>query len=335
MANSFRLSTFRLKSCLFACALLSFASPYAAAQIVSDIRAKFVDCHAEVTCNLTAILIADLTLWYSADLGQTYHRCDSVSGDLNAQASGSKTIIWDCFAEGIRFGGVKFKVTARDIIEMVAVKGGTFTMGCTAEQGSDCSNDELPLHTVTLSDFYISKYEVTQAQWRVVMDSSYSHFNGEDLPMVAVNWDDAQEFLQTLSLQAGKTCRLPTEAEWEFAARGGTLSAGYKYSGSNNVDDVAWYLANSDSIIHPVGSKQQNELGIYDMSGNAWEWCSDWYSAYDNAPQTNPTGGTTGSDRIVRGGGTIDRAWGCRVSTRSYTTPNRRYSNVSFRVVLP
>jgi formylglycine-generating enzyme required for sulfatase activity len=289
----------------------------------------------EVTCNLTTFLIADLTLWYSTDLGQSYHRCDSVSGDLNVQSSGSKTIIWDCFAENVRFGGVKFKVTAIDVIEMVAVQGSTFNMGCNAEQEEYCFTIELPLHEVTLSDFYISKYEVTQAQWEKVMGNNPSYFIGDSLP-VAVTWYNTQEFFQELSAITGKNCRLSTEAEWEYAARGGVESSGYRYSGSNNVGDVAWYRPNADSVTHPVGRKLPNELGLYDMSGNSWEWCSDWYDRYSGDSQTNPTGPDTSplGLRVMRGGGMVDESYGCRVSVRHYSAPGDLYSNVGFRVVV-
>ncbi|MDL2310154.1 formylglycine-generating enzyme family protein, partial [Parabacteroides sp. OttesenSCG-928-B22] len=181
---------------------------------------------------------------------------------------------------------------------------------------------------------YIGKYPVSQKEWRAVMGDNPSSFKGDNLPVENVSWHDAQEFVQRLSTQTGKTYRLPTEAEWEFAARGGTKSAGYKYSGSNTLDPVAWYSANSENRTHPVGQKLPNELGIYDMSGNVWEWCSDWYGNYNSNTQSNPKGPASGSDRVLRGGswGIVPR--GCRSSNRNYFTPLYSYDNYGFRVVL-
>ena len=219
-------------------------------------------------------------------------------------------------------------------IEMVFVKGGTFTMGATAEQGSDAESDEKPTHSVTVSDFYIGKYEVTQAQWKAVMGSNPSYSKGDNLPVEWVSWNDIQEFITKLNAQTGKKFRLPTEAEWEYAARGGNKSKGYKYSGSNSISDVAWYGDNSSSKIHPVGQKSPNELGIYDMSGNVWEWCQDWYSssAYSSSSQTNPTGPSSGSSRVLRGGSWNYSAGSCRVSLRYYNTPDYRDFNRGFRL---
>ena len=203
-----------------------------------------------------------------------------------------------------------------DGFDMVFVKGGTFTMGATSEQGSDAYDTEKPTHSVTLSDFYIGKYEVTQAQWKAVMGSNPSYFKGDNLPVETVSWNDIQTFIQKLNAKSGKKYRLPTEAEWEYAARGGNQSRGYKYSGSNDIGSVAWYKDNSNRTTHPVGQKQPNELGIYDMSGNVYEWCSDWYGSYSSSSQTNPTGPSSGSRRVPRGGSWTDIAWPCRVSFR-------------------
>jgi formylglycine-generating enzyme required for sulfatase activity len=199
-------------------------------------------------------------------------------------------------------------------IEMIFAKGGAFTMGCTSEQGGDCENDESPTHQVTVDDFYIGKYEVTQAQWQAVMGTSITRQRdktntsypmrgeGSDYPMYYVSWEEAMDFCRELSRMTGKQYRLLTEAEWEYAARGGKNSTGAKYSGGSSPDRVAWYTDNSSSTTHPVGTKLPNELGIYDMSGNVWEWCSDWYGSYSSSTQTNPTGPTTGSYRVYRGG---------------------------------
>ena len=217
-------------------------------------------------------------------------------------------------------------------IEMVYVAGGTFTMGATAEQGSDADSDEKPTHSVTVSDFYIGKYEVTQAQWKAVMGSNPSYFKGDNLPVENVSWNDIQEFIKKLNAQTGKRFRLPTEAEWEYAARGGNQSKGYKYSGSNSIDDVAWYTDNSSSKTHPVGQKTPNELGIYDMSGNVYEWCQDWKGSYSSSSQTNPTGPSSGSGRVLRGGSWSISAWSCRVSYRFSDYPDPRLDGGGFRL---
>jgi formylglycine-generating enzyme required for sulfatase activity len=219
-------------------------------------------------------------------------------------------------------------------IELVYVQGGTFTMGCTDDE---CYSDgrELPVHQVTISSFYISKYEITQAQWVAVMGNNPSSFKGGNLPVENVCWDDAQEFLSKLNLQTGKNYRLPTEAEWEYAARGGIKSQGYKYSGSNHIDDVAWYSDNSDGGTKPVGTKIPNELGIYDMSGNVWEWCNDWFGEYSSSPQHDPTGVSAGGVYVLRGGSWYFSAKICRIATRRYNAPGLRHSLFGFRVVHP
>jgi formylglycine-generating enzyme required for sulfatase activity len=221
---------------------------------------------------------------------------------------------------------------------MIFVEGGTFTMGCTNEQGSDCWDSENPRFSATVNDFYIGKYEVTQAQWRAVMgsDPPELYFIGcDNCPVEGVSWNDIQEFLKKLNQQTGKTYRLPTEAEWEFSARGGNISKGYKYAGSNNIDEVAWYTSNSSSQTHPVGRKKPNELGLHDMSGNVWEWCSDWYSSYTNSNKTNPTGPSSAqTDRVLRGGSWYINARYCRVSYRHCYSPDYRYTDYGFRVVL-
>lgn len=173
---------------------------------------------------------------------------------------------------------------------MVAVEGGTFTMGATSEQGSDARDNEKPAHKVTLSDYYIGQTEVTQALWEAVMGSNPSYRRGDNLPVEQVSWDDCQEFIQKLNQLTGKQFRLPTEAEWEYAARGRRKSRGYKYAGGNDIGLVAWYSGNSGYETHLVATKQANELGIYDMSGNVWEWCNDWYGDYQSSSRSDPQG---------------------------------------------
>ena len=219
-------------------------------------------------------------------------------------------------------------------IDMVRVEAGTFTMGATAEM-KDPWKEEKPTHQVTLTnDYYIGKYEVTQALWKAVMGNNPSNFKGDNLPVEQVSWDDCQEFISKLNRITGKTFRLPTEAEWEYAARGGNKSRGYQYSGSNNLSDVAWYNINSGYKTQGVGTKQANELGIYDMSGNVSEWCQDWYEAYSSSSQVNPTGANSGSYRVYRGGSWEDDDRCCRLSPRECGTPDYRGSFLGLRLVL-
>ena len=249
----------------------------------------------------------------------------TASGTSTTTASGNRTFT---------INGVSF--------EMVAVKGGTFTMGGTSEQGSEAEGDEKPTHSVTLSDYYIGKFEVTQELWKAVMgnEPTYNggwtdqYGRGNNYPAYRVSWNDIQKFIRKLNQKTGANFRLPTEAEWEYAARGGNKSNGYKYSGSNSIDNVAWYTSNSGSKTHQVGIKSPNELGIYDMSGNVWEWCQDRYGSYSSGSQTNPTGPSSGSYRVPRGGSWFNSAGYCRVSNRDSNTPDGRYSGLGFRLVL-
>jgi len=219
---------------------------------------------------------------------------------------------------------------------MVFVEGGTFQMGATPEQGSGVYDDEKPVHSVTLSDYYIGKYEVTQEEWQVVMGNNPSYFKGDRLPVERVSWNDCQTFIRKLNALTGLTFRLPTEAEWEYAARGGAKSGGYKYSGGDNIDEVAWYGENySTGSTHPVGTKRPNALGLYDMSGNVWEWCGDWYGSYSSDAQTDPVGPSMGSRRVLRGGSWGRYAAYCRVSSwiSNFNSARRDFS-YGFRLVL-
>jgi formylglycine-generating enzyme required for sulfatase activity len=227
---------------------------------------------------------------------------------------------------------------------MIRVQGDSFTMGCTPAQGSDCEDDEKPADTVTLSTYYIGETEVTQELWKAVMGDNPSYFKSGSLkrPVEQVSWEDCQTFIRKLNELTGKKFRLPTEAEWEFAARGGTKSAGYKYSGSNDINAVAWYDVNAYDKgknspgygTHVVKTKKPNELGIYDMSGNVWEWCSDWYGDYTSATQTNPQGAPSGSARVNRGGSWYNLAGNCRSSYRGYSPPDYRNDDLGLRLVL-
>ena len=236
--------------------------------------------------------------------------------------------------KGFSVDGEVFTVNGVSFV-MKPVQGGTFWMGCASEHGSDCNNDEKPAHRVTLSSYYIGETEVTQALWKAVMGSNTSYFQGDNLPVEDVCWDDCQAFIRKLNQLTGQNFRLPTEAEWEFAARGGNKSRLYKYSGSNVIGMVSWYSGNSGNTTHPVKEKTPNELGLYDMSGNVIEWCQDWDGDYGNASQTNPKGPSTGSRRSARGGNWGNEAGWHRVTSRGSAAPYYRgKDSVGFRLAL-
>ena len=216
----------------------------------------------------------------------------------------------------------------------VLVKGGTFTMGCQNGRDNYCGTDEKPSHQVTLGTFYLAQTEVTQAQWRAVMGNNPSNFtNCDACPVEQVSWEDIQVFLTKLNNRSGGArYRLPTESEWEYAARGGQSSRGYTYAGGNNIDNMAWYGSNSSNKPHPVKGKSANELGLYDMSGNVWEWCSDWYGDYPPSAKVDPRGPASGSYRVLRGGGCGSSVGNCRVSDRDGRTPGSRGPGYGFRL---
>ena len=227
-------------------------------------------------------------------------------------------------AINISVGGVSFK--------MIEVEGGTYMMGNDGEIGGNI--DETPKHSVTLDAFYIGETEVTQELWNAVMGSNPSVYVGNKKPVNAVNWNQCNEFIDKLNYMTGKTFRMPTEAEWEYAAKGGRQSKGYEYSGSNNVGSVAWYVNNSNYEPQDVKGKIPNELGIYDMSGNVFEWCSDWYGGYNSSAQTNPTGPNSGNNKVVRGGAFSYNDTYCRVARRFSCSPNWCDSYHGLRLVM-
>lgn len=234
------------------------------------------------------------------------------------------------------YGSVQF--------DMAKVEGGTFTMGAQSTAfsqpnfDSDADSDEKPTHSVTLSPYYIGKTEVTQLLWYVVMGTypniSSTYGRGDDYPVYNVTYSQCEQFIKKLNTLTGKTFRFPTEAEWEFAARGGKNNNGYKYSGSSTVGSVAWYSSNASNKAHPVAQKTSNELNVYDMSGNVWEWCSDWYGNYSMSSQTDPTGATSGPGRVIRGGAYNDAATECRVSVRSNASATSSFTTLGLRLVM-
>ena len=261
----------------------------------------------------------------------------SISGSLTSSASSSNANVLSSSGTSLSGNTITIPVKNGINIEMVKVEAGSFDMGATPEMRSlqYPYDDEKPDHRVTLTKNYdIGKYEVTQALWQVVMGNNPSRFKGDDLPVERVSWKRCQDFISKLNSLTGKRFRLPTEAEWEYAARGGNKSRGYRYSGSNTLDDVAWYGDNSGSKTHAVGTKQPNELGIYDMSGNVSEWCQDWRGSYSSSPQTNPTGAVSGSYRVDRGGSWLYSAWFSRSSSRGGRTPGGRDGDLGLRLVL-
>ena len=229
-------------------------------------------------------------------------------------------------------------------MKMVCVDGGAFMMGA-ADGDNEAYDNEKPQHRVMLGSFYIAEFAITQSQWRKVMGTTIEQQNGlsdykglygigDDCPMYHVSYYEAKSFCERLSSKTGRVYWLPTEAQWEYAARGGKLCKGFKYSGSDDVRKVAWYIDNNSKKMHnPVGQKQPNELGLYDMSGNVWEWCEDWYGEYTPSAKINPCGAVNGDKKVFRGGCWYDVAKNCRVTLRAGESPSVRLNNCGFRVV--
>ena len=263
----------------------------------------------KVTVVVTIVVVAIVAIW----LMVPFNKGASIDNSSNDSIYTPK--IKTFYVNGVSF-------------DMVEVEGGTFSMGTTSEQdGSDADSvgsDEKPVHSVTLNSYYIGKTEVTQALWKAVMGNNPSQSIGDARPVENVFWNDCQNFIRKLNSLTGQNFRLPTEAEWEFACRGGNNSRGYKYSGSNYIHNVAWYSDNSGYETHPVATKSPNELGIYDMSGNVWEWCNDSKGDYSNGAQTNDS-----YDRafhVTRGGGCRSNARDCRSSSRISYNYNLSYN---------
>ncbi len=243
--------------------------------------------------------------------------------------------------------------TTKDFVEtalglnmnMVYVEGGTFVMGALADD-KDAYDNEKPPHMVTLNSYHIAQFEVTQSQWQKVMGTTIQQQNklsdykglygvGDDYPMYHINHAEATAFCERLSVLTGKIYKLPTEAQWEFAARGGANNRTYRYSGGSSIDDVAWHIGSGgEKSHHVVGEKHPNGLGLYDMNGNVWEWCEDWYGVYEAAPQIEPRGAAKGEQKVFRGGSWYDVEKNCTVTFRSAENPEKRMNNVGFRVVM-
>lgn len=343
-----------------------FTLPTVATDLVSEITRTSARCGGSVTSDGGAV-VTERGICWSTEQTPTILDCrttDSAgTGTFVSSISGlspSTTYFVRAYAtneKGTSYGEEKSFITAEPLVnqtitlngvlfEMVAVEGGTFNMGAqssdpdAANYDSDAWEEESPVHQVTLSDYYIGKYEVTQGQWVAVMGSwpndvpSSEYGAGDDYPAYLVSWNNCQEFIDRLNSLTGKKFRLPTEAEWENAARGGNKSKGFKYSGGNDIDSVGWYEYNSKWHTHPVGMKLPNELGIYDMSGNVDEWCNDWLEPYNAEPQVNPQGPSHGINRVVRDGSWRYDARVCRVSKRGSITPGWYNICMGFRLAL-
>lgn len=321
-----------------------------AAYIMIAEVAKLDDTHLVITAQLLDVETARQELVSDANCGQSPEELEAGCRELIVKLLGGRNTGGTTIIMGNNTGRFSssqdFVETAAGLnMKMVYVEGGDFLMGATAEQGSDGDSDEQVIRRVRLDSYYIGECEVTQEQWAKVMGTSIQQQAGKagesvfrgigpDYPMYYVSWEEAMAFCQELSRMTGRTYCLPTEAQWEYAARGGKKSDGTKYSGSWSIDAVAWY-SNSGSNTHLVKNKRANGLGLYDMSGNVWEWCLDWYSNSYNVNDTNnPTGPSLGSYRVLRGGSWYNDARGCRVSTRTYLSPGSRFNNIGFRVVV-
>ncbi len=308
------------------------------AQTVSNVTAQQQGQEMVISYQLTTDTPCEVSMHISSDRGRTWQGpVGHCTGDVGKGiTSGNRQIRWVVLEdrEQLVGDGIQFKVVAsgRKAFEpeMVWVEGGRFMMG--SASGDD---DEKPVHEVELSSFSIGRYEITQAQWTAVMGSNPSYFSGCDqCPVEQVSWNDAQAFIRMLNQLTGKSYRLPTEAEWEYAARGRDRSKDNIYSGSNYIDIVGWYYLNSGGKTHPVGQKTPNELGIYDMTGNVWEWCADRYGNYTSTFQRNPRGTSSGSGRVLRGGGWFNNPKDCRTVDRYGYSTDFLGNNYGFRLAL-
>jgi formylglycine-generating enzyme required for sulfatase activity len=321
---------------------LFFIINTAFAQNISNITATQSGKNIVINYHLNGqlgIKFYEIQLYVSPDGGSTWQGpLTAVSGAVGkGQVAGfDKSITWEVLTEPgfkqLKGDNIQFKINASyqgmNDIEMVWVEGGSFMMGSN-------EYDEQPVHEVTLKGFYMGKYEVTQEQWQKVMGNNPSNFRScPRCPVELVSWDEVQVFIKKLNIQSGKSYRLPTEAEWEYASKGGNKNSSYKYSGSDNIAEVAWYVNNAESQTHAIGTKKANAQGIYDMTGNVAEWCSDWYDGnyYEsNIAKSNPKGGLKGDYRVVRGCSFRD-VNSCRLAFRYYFIPKNSNYLIGFRL---
>ena len=262
------------------------------------------------------------------DLLKAENKCKELDGELREWKE--RVCI---FASTAEQDSLVIQLNSKVSFKMIRVEGGSFLMG-SPDKVPNTFSDEKPQHEVTLSDYFIGETQVTQALWRAVMDNNPSVFEGDNNPVDSVSWNDCQEFLKKLNSKTGQAFRLPTEAEWEYAARGGNKSRGFRFAGSDDIDEVAWYSPKSEEKTHPVKQKQANELGLYDMSGNVLEWCQDRYGRYGRDMETNPTDPSKVSYRVLRGGSWCNNAQFCRVATRFYGAPGGQDCHRGFRLAL-
>jgi formylglycine-generating enzyme required for sulfatase activity len=320
--------------------ILSVLCLTAQAQKVSNIRAEqqgqeiivFYFLDTQAPCQVDLVISIDNGMEWSTPLKNVY-------GDVGKGITeGVKTIHWKVLSEREELisDGVKFKIIVNSKKpfeqELVFVKGGRFNMGSLSGDV-----DEGPRHEVNVESFYIGKFEVTQQEWKEVTGKFPNYFNGcKQCPVEQVSWVEVQVFIEKLNEITGKFYRLPTEAEWEYAAIGGSLNVGknYRYCGGDELDSIGWYSENSMRKTHLVGEKKSNELGIYDMTGNVWEWCSDWYGPYSNSLETNPRGPVSGEFRVIRGGSWADSAQPCRAQNRNKCLEISKYNYLGFRLAL-
>ena len=332
--------------------LCTMTSATVVGQTVTDVSFSLKDKELTVTYNLDAP--AAIRLRVVSHIGDQVYVSDPIqnlSGDVGPNISageGKRIMAFDMpeirgldttefhFIVEVDDGSVNIYINDM-VVKMLPVEGGAFVMGHNKKDGTyyHCESSE-PAHRVTVGDFYLGQFEVTQKLWMQVMEGNPSKWQDNDsLPVESVSWNDAQVFIARLSQMTGYRFRLPTEAEWEYAARGGKKSKGYTYPGTTrNLQDYAWLGVNSGNRSHPVGRKLPNELGLFDMGGNVWEWCSDWASDYTTAEQVNPQGPKSGENKIARGGCMISPAWGCSVSDRCWYLPDHGYGFYGFRLAL-
>lgn len=306
----------------------------------------------EIRFDVLTDRVSRIELFYSVSQGESWqgplqgvviasgHRVQSGKGQLLQWPVGRDTFLRE--RVDVQF---YIKLIPVDGFEpdMVFVQGGTFMMGCTRMLNVSCDTNELPLQRVSLGSFYMGKYEVTRSQWFALMASEAEDTGGcADCPIETVSFSEIQTYLERLQARTGKGYRLPTEAEWEYAARGGNYAEGFVYSGGDSLEELGWYVGNAlqrhtgneNNRVQPVGLKKPNALGLYDMSGNVWEWCSDIYGKYRKGLHINPKGATRGSFLVNRGGGWADVSDNCRVSYRGGNNEMYKDDDVGFRVVL-